>query len=184
MTAVPPGSTVRWAPEGLPVPPEELDAFSYVVLEEIVSPLGLLRRWSWPEVDQLGRLIWLEDGERDSEAAAVGLELLRAQLYTPNKLSRRPRCGDTFAVQSVAAEVWHAEQEVGDLRELFAGSAYDISADAREAAMFAYHAGLGAVARADTVEEQLRAHQARTLRLRANRPLRALRIADPPRRPR
>jgi hypothetical protein len=112
------------------------------------------------------------------------VERLRAQLYTPNKLRRQPRCGDTFAVQGWVGSDQQAEQEVDDLRTLFTGTVYDISADAREAAKLAYHAGLGAVPSAEKVDEQLKAQQAQTLRSRASRPLRVLKVAAPPRGPR
>ena len=179
MIATPPGSTVPWAPEDLPVPVEELAGFSYVVLEEIVGAQALLRRWPWPDVDPYGRLIWLEDGEHDGGAAAAPVELLRAQLYTPNKIRRRPRCGDTFAVRGSGDAAWQAEDQVGDLRTLLTGPVYDISADAREAAKLAYHAGLGAVLPEEKVDEQTRTEQARNLGARAS--LRPLKIAAPPR---
>ena len=179
MIATPPGSTVPWAPEDVPVPAAELAGFSYVVLEELVGSLALLRRWPWPDVDPYGRLVWLEDSEHDSGAAAVPVDLLRAQLYTPNKLSRRPRCGDTFAVRSPADSAWQAEDQVSDLRTLLTGPVYDISADAREAAKLAYHAGLGAVLPAEKVDEQTRTEQAKALNARAS--LRPLKIAAPPR---
>jgi hypothetical protein len=180
MTAVPEGSTIPWRPDDLPLPAQELATFHYVVLEEIVGSLALLRRWPWPSVDQNGRLVWPEDDEYASDAAGIELGLLRAQLYTPNKLSRRPRCGDTFAVQGWADSA-QDEQEVDDLRNLFTGSVYDISADAREAAKLAYHAGLGAVPPAEKVDERVKAQQAATLRSLASRPLRALKVAGRPR---
>jgi hypothetical protein len=181
MIAVPAGSTIPWSPEDLPVPAEELAGLSYVVVEEFVGSLALLRRWPWPAVDPLGRLVWLEDSEYDSEAAAVPIDLLRAQLYAPSKLKRRPRCGDTFAVRGPVAAAWQDEDRVSDLRALFSGSVYDISADAREAAKLAYHAGLGPVPPAEKVDQQVRADQAKTLRSRAGRPLAPLRIVAPPR---
>ena len=181
MIAAPPGSTVPWNPEDLPVPDEDLADLSYVVVEEVVGSLVLLRRWPWPDVDPLGRLVWLDGSEHHSDAAAVALELLRAQLYTPSKLRRRPRCGDTFAVRGAIEPTWQAEEQVSDVRQLFAGSVYDISADAREAAKLAYHAGLGAVPPAEKVDEQVKADQSRTLRSRAGRPLPALKVAAPPR---
>jgi hypothetical protein len=181
MTAVPADSTIPWRPEDLPLPAEELAGFNYVVLEEIVGSLAVLRRWPWPGVDQNGRLVWLDDGEYDSDAAGVGLERLRAQLYTPNQLKRRPRCGDTFAVQGWADSGRHSERDVDDLRALFTGSVYDISADAREAAKLAYHAGLSAVLPAEKVDEQLKAQQAKALRSQAHRPLRTLKVVALPR---
>jgi hypothetical protein len=183
MTAPPPGSTVPWNPEDLPVPVEELGGVSYVVVEELVGPLALLRRWPWPEVDPLGRLVWLDDSEYRCDAVAVAVDLLRAQLYTPSRLRRRPRCGDTFAALGAPPAVWQDDQ-VGDLRELFAGPVYDISADAREAAKLAYHAGLGAVPPAEKIDEQVRSDQLRTLRTRASRPLLQLKVTAAPRSPR
>jgi hypothetical protein len=184
MSMTPPGSTVVWAPEDLPLPPEQLAGFGYVVVEETVGRLLLLLRWSWPQVDQRGRLVWLNGSDCTCESAALDIELVRAQLYTPNRLRRRPRCGDTFAVPDPIAPGWQSEQELDDLRQLFPGPVYDISADAREAARFAYHAGLGAVAPAGAIDEQARAEQTDLLSSRATRPLRALRIAAPSRRPR
>lgn len=181
MTATPLDSTVAWAPEDLPLPAAELVTLSYVVVEEIVGQVALLRRWPWPEVDLLGRLIWMDEHEQASDAAAVMIALLRAQLYTPNKLMRRPRCGDTFAARSPAECDWQAEREVSDLRELLASPVYDISAVAREAAKISYLAGLGAVPPVEKVSEQAQAEQAKTLRARASRPLRALKIATAPR---
>ncbi|MEO7262484.1 MAG: hypothetical protein ABI047_14700 [Jatrophihabitantaceae bacterium] len=181
MTTTPPETAVPWAPEDLPVQAQDLAAFSYVVVEEVVGPLALLRRWSWPDVDQRGRLIWLADKESDSDAAAVAVELLRAQLYAPNGLSRRPRCGDTFAASRWADSGGQDEPEVSDLRELLTSPLYDISADAREAAKLAYHASLGAVPPAESVDEQARTEQARALGSRTVRPLRALKIKAPPR---
>lgn len=181
MTATPPDSTIVWAPEDLQLPVAELTALSYVVVEEIVGQVALLRRWPWPEVDLLGHLVWLDDHEHDSDAAAIALMLLRAQLYAPNRLKRRPRCGDTFAARSSAGFDWQAEREVSDLRELLKGPVYDISAVAREAAKISYNAGLGAVPPVEKVSEQAKAQQDRTLRARASRPLRALEIAAPPR---
>jgi hypothetical protein len=181
MTAAPPGGALPWHPEDLPVPAPELAAFSYVVLEEVVGSLALLRRWRWPVVDPLGRLVWPDDGEHDSDAAGIDIALLRAQLYTPNKLKRRPRCGDTFAVQAWPDSDRPDEHAVDDLRMLFTGSVYDISAVAREAAKLAYHAGLGAVPPAEKMDEQDKAQQAEALRSRASRPLRSLKVAARPR---
>lgn len=181
MSATPPDSTLPWAPEDLPAPIEQLAGFGYVVVEEIVGSLALLRRWPWPAVDQCGRLVWLGDSELDSHAATVAVELLRAQCYSPNRLRRSPRCGDTFAVPGSAGPGWQAEGEVSDVRQLLSGSFYDISADAREAARLAYHAALGAVPTAESVDEGSLAEQEKTLRSRTSRPLRALRVAAPPR---
>jgi hypothetical protein len=179
--AAPAGSTIPWCPDDLPLPAGELAGFSYVVVEEMVGRLALLRRWSWPDVDPLGRLVWLGDSEYGKGAAAVAIELLRAQLYAPSKLKRRPRCGDTFAVGGAVESAWQAEDQVSDLRTLFSGPAYDISADAREAAMLAYHAGLGAVPSAEKVDRRLKDQQAEALRSQASRPLRALKLVAPPR---
>ncbi len=184
MTATPPGSTVAWAPEDLPVPAEQLAGLSYVVVEEIVGRLLLLLRWSWPDVDCYGRLLWQPSSESACDAAAIDLGLMQAQLYTPNRIRRRPRCGDTFAVAGPAGPGWQGEQALDDLRQLFSGLVYDVSADAHEAARFAYHASLGAVPSAALVDQRTRDAQADTLQSRAARPLRALRIGAPPRRSR
>jgi hypothetical protein len=163
------------------VPAAELTGLSYVVVEELVGSLVLLRRWSWPEVDPLGRLVWPEESEYGDGAAAVNIELLRSQVYAPSKLRRRPRCGDTFAVDGAIPAAWHAEEQVSDVRALFSGPMYDVSADAREAAKLAYHAGLGAVPPAEKVDEQVQAAQAKTLRARVGRPLPPLKVVAPPR---
>jgi hypothetical protein len=181
MTAVPPDSTLGWRPEDLPIPLEQLSDYSYVVIEEVVGRLALLRSWPWPQVDPFGRLVWVGDSEQDTAAAMIDIDLLRAQLYTPNRLQRRPRCGDTFAVQGTTKALDSADQEVSDLRGIFSGAVYDISADAREAVKLAYHAGLGAVPAAEKVDQRIRAREAETLQARAARPLRAFRVTAPPR---
>jgi hypothetical protein len=60
---MPAGSAVPWAPEDLPIAADEVGGWSYVVVEEIVDDVAVLRRWSWPVVDPLGRLLWPEAAE-------------------------------------------------------------------------------------------------------------------------
>jgi hypothetical protein len=78
-TAMPAGSSGPWAPEDLPIAADELGSWSYVVLEEIVDHVALLRRWPWPVVDPLGRLLWPEGAEHDSDDATVDLDLPEEQ---------------------------------------------------------------------------------------------------------
>jgi hypothetical protein len=146
------GPTVPWAPEALPINRHEVDQWTYVVLEEVVDEIALLRWWPWPTVDRLGRLVWTGGTEHDTDAIAVDLELVKAQLYTANGLQREPRCGDTFAIQRVAGH--HSRsRRLHDLRDVFGtGKLYDISADAREAAKIAYQSSVGAIQRAPEVD--------------------------------
>jgi hypothetical protein len=100
-TAMPPDSAVPWAPKDLPIPAADLASWTYVVLEEIVDNVALLRRRPWPVVDPLGRLLWPDGAEHDSHDATVDVDLLKAQMYAPNGIEREPRCGDTFATPNV-----------------------------------------------------------------------------------
>jgi hypothetical protein len=183
MTAMPP-SAVPWAPEDLPISFDEPSAgFGYVVVEEIVDQIALLRRWPWPVVDPLGRLLWPEGSEHDTGSATVELSVLRGQLYLPNGLERPPRCGDTFAVAGPPGNGWRRGRAVRDLRELLATPVYDISADAREAAKIAYQASLAPIRAATAEDDEVQAQQSATLRERSVRPLPALTVAPPPERP-
>jgi hypothetical protein len=178
-TAMPTDSAVPWAPQDLPVAATDLGSWSYVVLEEIVDDAAVLHRWSWPLVDPLGRLLWPERAAEASSDAAVDLDLLRAQLYTPNKIMRRPRCGDTFAAPPGDLS-WDGQQVV-DLRELLgSGGIYDISADAREAAKIAYQSSLAAIQPASAADDESQAAVERVLRRRSEQPLHPLRLSPPP----
>lgn len=141
--------TVQWAPGSLVAAASgrsataELDAdgagLSYLLVEEIVRGQAHLQRWPWPEVDRDGRLVWA--ATRPLGDVVVPVDLLRWQLYQPQAdgLRRRPRAGDVFAVRWTAAR--SPRSRVTDLRTLFT-EAYDVSADAREAAKLAYLAVL------------------------------------------
>lgn len=178
MTAMPPDSAMPWTPEDLPIDVEEVRAWGYVVLEEFVDKLVLLRRWPWPVVDPLGRLLWPDGAEHDSVAASVDVELLKAQLYRPSRIEREPRCGDTFATPRVADAGWHPPTT--DLRDLLGEVVYDISADAREAAKIAYQSSLGAITPEAAADEDSQREVERLLRLRAEDQLQPLQVSPPP----
>ena len=174
MTTIPFGRTVPWAPEALPIKANEFGQWNYVVLEEIVDEIAVLRRWPWPVVDPLGRLAWPGRMEHETDEIAVDLELLKAQLYTANGLQRAPRCGDVFAVPRVANH--SRARRLRDLRDVLGtGRLYDISADAREAAKIAYQASVGAIRRAKDMDarskEAVAAELQRRKRLGRLRPL-------------
>jgi hypothetical protein len=180
MTAVPTGSTVPWAPEDLPIKRNGFALWAYVVLEEIVDDIALLRRWPWPVVDPLGRLVWPGGAEQDTDAIAVDIGLLKEQLYKPNGLERQPRCGDTFAVSRGPAKRSRS-QRVRDLRDVFGENAlYDISADAREAAKIAYQASLGAIRPAKEPDPVSISAVREELGRRTRRRLKPLRLGAPP----
>jgi hypothetical protein len=180
MTAMPPGTSVPWAPEDLPIEAGDFGRWSYVVLEEIVDGVAVLRRWPWPVVDPLGRLLWPYGAEHDTDTITVDLALLRAQLYTANGLQRRPRCGDTFAVpQQVAAR--RRDRHPRDLRTVFGHTGvFDISADAREAAKIAYQSSLGAIRPAAAADEGTVAVVDQELHRRTEQRLQPLRLSAPP----
>jgi hypothetical protein len=180
MSASPPGEFVPWAPEDLPIRIREFEHWTYVVLEEIVDNVALLRRWPWPVVDGRGRLLWPGGAEHDTDAIAVDLQLLEVQLYTPNGIERQPRCGDTFAVPRSTANRWRARR-LRDLRDALGhGSVYDISADAREAAKIAYQASLGAIRPAEKPDRASISAVEAELARRKRRRLRPLRLGAPP----
>ena len=181
MTAMPAGSAVPWAPEDLPIAADDLGGRSYIVLEEIVDDVALLRRWPWPVVDPLGRLLWPEGAEHDNDDAAVDVELLRAQLYRPNRIERNPRCGDSFAAPRGTDERWRSRR-AEDLRDLLGDAdVYDISADARDAAKIAYQSSLGAIQPEAAADEDAQREVERVLRLRAEGQLQPLHVSPPPR---
>jgi hypothetical protein len=178
MTAMPEGSAVPWAPEDLPLPRDELRSWNYVVLEEIVDEVALLRRWSWPVVDPLGRLLWLDNTEHNTGEAAIDVRLLKEQLYQPNELEREPRCGDTFAIPPHVAP-WHGSH-AHDARALFGHhDVFDVSADAREAAKIAYQASVGAIQPAVAAGNRARAKVHRTLEGQIEHPLQPMRVEPP-----
>lgn len=136
---------VLWWPEALHrVAPESrwLEDYSYVVLEELIDERIVLMAWSWPLADPDGHLYWPAEDEKFPLSVAVDRDLLRRRLYRPSRLRRSPRLGDTFAAAALGP-AWFGDPTVDDVQTLFEGVAYDISADAREAAKLAYH---GAVA--------------------------------------
>lgn len=180
MTAMPAGSAVAWAPEDLPIAADKLGSWSYVVLEEIVDEVGLLRRWPWPVVDPLGRLLWPEEAEHECDEVAVDLDLLTEQLYAPNGLERSPRRGDCFAVPRRVAEP-SRDNEIRDLRAVLGhGDVYDISADAREAAKIAYQSSIGAIRPGHVADDAAVVAVRDELQRRAAQQLRPLRLAPPP----
>ena len=180
MTTMRFGPTVPWAPEALPINRHEFDQWTYVVLEEIVDEIAVLRRWPWPTVDRLGRLVWTGGTEHQTDETAVDLGLLKSQLYTPNGLLREPRCGDVFAVPRLARNHPRARR-VRDLRDLLGtGALYDISADAREAARIAYQSSVGAIRREQDVDRSAMNTVRREMRRRARRSLRPLVLSPPP----
>lgn len=180
MTAMPPGSAVPWAPEVLPVSRSDLASWHYVVLEEIVDGMALLRRWPWPVVDPLGRLLWPDGTEHDTVEAAVDVRMLKAQLYLPNRIARDPRCGDTFAVPPRVGARWG--RRVRDVRLLLGASpVFDVSADAREAAKIAYQSSLGAIQPAAAVGARVVTDVHRVMRARTENHLPPMRLSPPPR---
>ena len=154
-----------WAPEDLPVSREALRRWSYVVLEEIVDDVAMLRRWGWPVVDQLGRLIWPALGEHGTQTAVVDVGLLVERLYRPTGLTRRPRCGDVFAVEAVGRG-WRKRGDLVEVASLFEGEVYDVSAAAREAAKLAYLASVAPVMQFSATDDTMRAAVADATRVR------------------
>jgi hypothetical protein len=131
---------VLWRPETLVAATqagEELGDFAYVVVEESVDRLIELLAWPWPEADDRGRLFWPAEKESDYKSAVTTRDLLRYQLYRPSRLQRLPRLGDVYAASHLGPG-WATANLVTDVRQLFDGELYDISADAREAAKLAY----------------------------------------------
>lgn len=146
--------------------------WQYVVVEEVVGATVELMRWPWPSADRCGRLVWEDDADDQAMTAAVPQRLMRLQLYKPNKLRRRPRAGDTFAIRLKATAGWDEDGPVDDLALVFPEVVYDVSADAREAAKLAYQGSSSAVFDGepvrDLVEESQQAleKRSRTTRLK------------------
>jgi hypothetical protein len=131
---------VLWRPEALQAATQDgvdLGDFAYVVVEESVDRLIVLIAWPWPEADDQGRLFWPGESESDYKTAVTTRDLLRYQLYRPSRLVRLPRLGDVYAASHLGPG-WENSNLVTDVRQLFDGDVYDISADAREAAKLAY----------------------------------------------
>lgn len=172
--------TTPWVPEDLPVSAEQTAGWTYVVLEELIDGVALLRRWPWPVVDALGRVRWLGGTELQADCITINADLLAAQLYTEaNHIDRRPRCGDTFAVPARNGTKWRGGR-THDLRDLFGESGvFDITADAREAVKIAYQASLAAVQPARPNDPSHQRHRD-AVRARAQNPLRPLTVAPPP----
>src|SRR5215213_2948555 len=84
-----------------------------------------------------GRQFWPAEKESDYKSAVTTRDLLRYQLYRPSRLQRLPRLGDVYAASHLGPG-WATANLVTDVRQLFDGELYDISADAREAAKLAY----------------------------------------------
>lgn len=165
---------VPWAPEDLPVAANRLRGWTYVVLEELVDGVCLLRRWSWPVADPLGRLSWPDGGEVSDGAVTIGIDRLREQLYLPNGIARVPRVGDVFAVERTPGR-WSGAR-VTDLSRVFNGRIFDVTADARLAAKIAYQAGLAAVRPSEREDAPLVSAARANLRAQSSAELRPLRI--------
>jgi hypothetical protein len=136
-----------WLPpslQGTATPDKLRDDYRYVVLEEIVDGTAVFLSWPWPLVDVFGRLFWSAKDEAAVVEVATKVSLLRSQLYEPSDLERDPRCGDTFAVPRRGGRR-SASRPVTDLRSVFEGSVFDISADAHVVAKLAYQSGVAAV---------------------------------------
>ena len=131
---------VLWHPEALDavgISAASVAQFSYIVVEELVDAWVVLMAWPWPETDDRGRLFWTLATDSSPKNVVVSRDLLRHQLYRPSRLLRRPRLGDIYAASRLGTG-WEDRRPVADIRRLFDGPAYDISADAREAAKLAY----------------------------------------------
>jgi hypothetical protein len=177
---------VLWRPEALQAATPagvELGYFGYVVVEELVDRLIVLMAWPWPQADDLGRLFWPVEKELEYKTAVTTRDLLRDQLYRPNRLQRLPRLGDVYAASHLGPG-WAAATPVTDVRELFDGDVYDISADAREAAKLAYH-GAAAPALTTPVASDLDPGLlSKAAKDRAHLKAKRLKIAAPPTRAR
>jgi hypothetical protein len=133
-----------WHVPGLPRPRTAARTrwWRYVVLEEIVDDVALLRRWRWPLADERGHLVWEDEEQLDSTTIPVAS--LREQLYRPSGLERSPRIGDTFAVITDSpSRRWRSHAH--NVAPLFSGRVFDVSAEARLAARLAYQGSVAAV---------------------------------------
>jgi hypothetical protein len=177
---------VLWRPEALQAATQggvALDDFAYVVVEESVDRLIVLMAWSWPEADDRGRLFWPMEDEANYKTAVTTRDLLRYQLYRPNRLLRAPRLGDVLA-SSHLGPAWEDPKPVGDVRQLFDGEVYDISPDAREAAKLAYQGAAASVPTAGPASEVDRRLLSEAARRRARLTAKKLTVTPPPAQPR
>jgi hypothetical protein len=98
--APPPATTGPWAPERPDIGEGELAGLSYVVVDEIVGDVADLSVSPWPEVDERGRLRFVEGGRLSVRA---GTEQLRGYLartdFRTTAALRPVRTGDVFAVK-------------------------------------------------------------------------------------
>ena len=176
-------AAVLWWPETLhhvADDPDCLADFAYVVLEELVDHRVVLISWPWPQADRRGRLSWSSSAAQDPSVATLDQELLRYQLYRPSRLQRLPRIGDVFAATRLGPG-WNRGL-VGDVRTLFEGPLYDISADAREAAKLAYQGAVATVRAPELADEVDRGLLARAGQRRSARKARQLKLSPPPER--
>ena len=63
-------------------------SWRYVVVEEIVDDVALLRRWRWPVADPLGHLVWKREEEQDS--TAIPVNSLREAAVRPERVAATP----------------------------------------------------------------------------------------------
>ncbi len=177
---------VLWRPEALQAATQgaqELRDFAYVVVEESVDRLVVLMTWPWPEADDQGRVFWPAEAESDYKTAVTTRDLLRDQLYRPSRLVRLPRLGDVYAARHLGPG-WQSPGVVTDVRQLFDGDVYDISADAREAAKLAYQGAAASVLTANASDELDRRLLSEAAKRRGRRTVKKLTIAPPPSRAR
>ena len=177
---------VHWRPEALEAATQgvpDLSNFAYVVVEESVDRLVELMAWPWPEADDQGRVFWPTEAESDYKTAVTTRDLLRDQLYRPSRLVRPPRLGDVYAARRLGPG-WENPNVVTDVRQLFDGEVYDISADAREAAKLAYQGAAASVPTADAPSEADRRLLSDAANRRARHTAKKLTISPPPSRAR
>jgi hypothetical protein len=177
---------VLWRPEALQAATQggvALHDFAYVVVEESVDRLIVLMAWSWPEADDHGRLFWPMEDEANYKTAVTTRDLLRYQLYRPNRLLRAPRLGDVLA-SSHLGPAWEDPKPVSDVRQLFDGEVYDISPDAREAAKLAYQGAAASFPTAGPASEGDRRLLSEAARRRARLTAKKLTVTPPPAQPR
>jgi hypothetical protein len=177
---------VLWRPEALQAATGgglALQDFAYVVVEESVDSLIVLMAWSWPEADDQGRLFWPMEDEANHKTAVTTRDLLRYQLYRPNRLLRAPRLGDVLA-SSHLGPAWEDPKPVTDVRQLFDGDVYDISPDAREAAKLAYQGAAAPILTAGPASEFDHRLLSEAARRRARLTAKKLTVAPPPTQPR